>query len=64
MSYWPRLKHFIITRFTNDNTGSVPLSSSLQYRYLIIPGGVAAAVAKKIDINNYEAVKKAYNIPN
>lgn len=64
MSYWPRLKHFIITRFTNDNTGSVPLSSSLQYRYVIIPGGVAAAVAKKIDINNYEAVKKAYNIPN
>lgn len=63
MSYWPRLKHFIITRFTADNSNSIPLSSFLQYRYVIIPGGVATAAAKKIDINNYEAVKKAYNIP-
>jgi hypothetical protein len=64
MSYWPRLKHFIITRFAHDNSSGVALSSSLQYRYVIIPGGVATAVSKKVDINNYEAVKKAYNIPN
>lgn len=63
IAYFPRLKHFIITRFTADNTKSVPLSTLLQYRYVIIPGGVATATAKKIDINNYEAVKKAYNIP-
>ncbi|WP_224746674.1 hypothetical protein [Mucilaginibacter rigui] len=63
MAYWPRLKHFIITRFTADNSNSVALSSILQYRYVIIPGGTAVSVAKKVDINNYEAVKRAYNIP-
>lgn len=64
ISYLPRLKHFIITRFTADNSGDIGISSTLQYRYVIIPGGTAVSVAKKVDINNYEAVKKAYNIPN
>jgi hypothetical protein len=63
IAYWPRLKHFIITRFTADNTNSVALSSLLQYRYVIIPGGVATSANKKVNINNYEEVKKAYNIP-
>jgi hypothetical protein len=63
ISYFPRVKHFIITRFTADNSNSTPLPLSLQYRYVIIPGGTAVSVAKKIDMNNYEAVKKAYNIP-
>lgn len=64
IAYLPRLKHFIITRFTADNSKSIPLSSFLQYRYVIIPGGTAVSVAKKVDINNYEAVKRVYNIPN
>lgn len=65
ISYLPRLKHFIITRFAFDNSGSVSLPSSLQYRYVIIPGGVAApTAAKKPNLNNYEEVKRYYNIPN
>lgn len=63
ISYFPRLGHFIITRFTADNSNSVPLSAVLQYRYIIIPGGVAVAAAKNhIDLNDYEAVKTYFNI--
>jgi len=64
MSYLPRLGHFIITRFTSDNSNSVALSTILQYRYIIIPGGVAVAAAnpQHIDLNDYEAVRKFYRI--
>jgi len=31
--------NILITRFTADNSGSVPLSSILQYRYVLIPAG-------------------------
>ncbi|WP_165358837.1 collagen-like protein [Spirosoma sordidisoli] len=38
--------------------------SSQQFRYVIIPGGAAVGGRKAaIDLNDYEAVKKAYNIP-
>ncbi len=52
-------------RFTHDNTNSVGVSSSLEYRYIIIPGGIAAAGAGKVqpDWKNYESVKRFYNIP-
>jgi len=65
IAYLPRLKHFIITRFTADNSNSIGLSTLLQYRYVIIPGEVIAPTAnKRPNLNNYEEVKKAYNIPN
>ncbi|HEY6759391.1 MAG TPA: hypothetical protein VI318_07870 [Baekduia sp.] len=32
-----------IRRFTHDNTGSIPLSSALQFRYVIIPRGTLGA---------------------
>jgi len=64
MSYWPRLGHFIITRFTADNSNSVPLSTILQYRYIIIPGGITADAAKHIDLSNFESVRKYYRIIN
>jgi hypothetical protein len=62
MSYWPRLGHFIITRFTADNSNSVALSTLLQYRYVIIPGGITADAAKHVNLNDYEAVRKYYRI--
>lgn len=65
LSFLPRAGHFIITRFTADNTNSIPLSTALQYRYVIIPGGIsAAAVANHVDIKNYESVRKYYGITN
>lgn len=64
ISFLPKVKKIIITRFTSDNTGSVSLSTLLKYRYVIIPGGAKAAVKNNIDLNNYEAVRQFYKIPN
>lgn len=64
ISYFPRLGRFIITRFTADNSGSIPLSTLLQYRYVIIPGGISVAVAKHVNINDYESVRKFYMLSN
>ena len=63
ISYLPRVGHFIITRFTADNSNSVALSTLLQYRYVIIPGGLSAtAVAKHVNITDYESVRKFYQL--
>jgi hypothetical protein len=62
MSYWPRLGHFIITRSAADNSNGLVLSTSLEYRYVIIPGGISAAAAKYVNINDYESVRKFYRI--
>jgi len=64
INFAPRFKHFNITRYTLDNSNSVNLSTVLQYRYVIIPGGVAASVAKNIDINDYESVRRYLRINN
>jgi hypothetical protein len=37
--------------------------SNLPHRYIIIPGGIPLGRKANIDYSNYEAVKKAYNIP-
>lgn len=65
ISYLPRTGKFIISRFANDNSGSIPLPTTLQFRYIIIPGGVkATAVAGKVNLLNYEAVKSYYHLTN
>lgn len=67
ISYIPRAGRFTITRFAADNSGSVALSTVLQYRYVIIPGGVAVANKPNqplLDLKDYEAVKKMYHIGN
>lgn len=51
LSFIPKLGQIIITRFTHDNTASVGLAGSLSYRYIIIPGGVAAG--GRINTDNY-----------
>lgn len=63
LSYLPRVGHFIITRFTADNSGSVPLSVLLQYRYVIIPGTILTSVNHHINIKNYAEVKRYFRIP-
>lgn len=64
INFAPRYKHFNITRYTLDNSNSISLSTVLQYRYVIIPGGAAAAKAKNIDINDYESVRRYLRINN
>lgn len=40
MSFIPEKGTILITRYTADNSGSIEIPLSLQYRYVIIPGGV------------------------
>lgn len=63
ISYTPMVNKILITRFTHDNTNSINLSTLLQYRYIIIPGGVPGGRGPLPDHNDYEAVCKYYNIP-
>ncbi len=39
ITFIPKAGDIIITRFTTDNSNSVTLSTLLQYRYVLIPGG-------------------------
>jgi hypothetical protein len=63
INYMPLFNRIVITRFTADNSKSVALSTLLQYRYVIIPSGKLVSNMPKIDLNNYELVKKTFNIP-
>lgn len=67
INFIPALQKIIITRFTYDNSNSVVLSTSLQYRYIIIPGGVSGGRQKDVygnlDWNDYEQVKAFFNLP-
>jgi hypothetical protein len=65
MDFLPRLDKIFITRFTMDNSASVGFASSLEFRYVIIPGGVAAkSKMSKDQIKKmpYEEVKKRFGI--
>jgi hypothetical protein len=65
IDFLPRLNLIHITRFAFDNSASVGFASSLEFRYVIIPGGVAAK--SKISKNqiremSYDEVKKRFGI--
>ena len=40
LSFIPEKGTILITRYTSDNSGGIEIPLSLQYRYVIIPGGV------------------------
>jgi len=63
VSFIPQVGRMLITRYTADNSNSVPLSTSLQYRYILIPGGASVAALHHVNLNDYEAVKRFYRIP-
>jgi hypothetical protein len=63
ISYTPMLNKLLMYRFTFDNSNSVALSTTLQYRYVIIPGGVEARKNTGINWDNYAEVAAYYNIP-
>jgi len=64
--------NILITRFTADNSGSVPLSSLLQYRYVLIPAGnlvtgggplvYRTPSGDSIDLRDYDQVRAAFGI--
>lgn len=49
--------------FNSIRTDPGTLPSSNEFRYVIVPGGVAGGRRTAVDYSNYEAVKKAYNLP-
>jgi hypothetical protein len=64
INFIPMPGKILITRFTHDNSNSMVLSTGLQYRYIIIPGGVSAGTtAPPPDRTNYKAVCDYYGIP-
>lgn len=63
INYLPKAGGIIISRFTHDNSNSIALSTLLQYRVIIIPGGVSGRLASTIDLQDYNAVCEAYKIP-
>lgn len=59
-------------RFTISSTNATALtdaeiagtaSNPLQYKYVLIPGGIPTGRTADIDLKDYAAVKKAFNIP-
>ena len=60
------LKKIKLFRFRHDQGGTVNLPTSLSWRYILIPGGVAAATSKmaKVDYSkmSYEEVCAHFNI--
>lgn len=61
VAFIPKVGDIVLTRFTHDNTGSLSFSSSLQYRYVLIPGGVPAAAAA--NLVDYQAMRQQFGIP-
>ena len=66
VDFLPRLNLIYITRFAHDNSGNTGFSSSLEFRYVIIPGGVAAKsklTTDEIKQLSYEELSKRFGIP-
>jgi hypothetical protein len=61
ISYTPMLSKILVYRFTFDNSNSVALSTLLQYRYVLIPGGVSARKSTGINWDNYAEVAAYYH---
>ena len=61
VSFVPRPGRIYVTRFTHDNITPYLGFGSVQFRYVLIPGGVSASLSN-LDLRDYEAVKAAFNI--
>ncbi len=63
VSFVPRPGRFYITRFTHDHTPPYLGFGAVQFRYVLVPGGVSAhAQLNNVDMNDYEAVRSALKI--
>lgn len=56
---WPNISSTTPTIFSV----SAVLADYTHFRYVIIPGGIPAGRTAAVDFNDYEAVKKYYNLP-
>jgi hypothetical protein len=63
MSYYLQLNQILITLFNEDRSDPGVIGTINSYRYVIIPGGTPAGRMAPVDMEDYEAVKDYYNIP-
>ncbi|MBD1420271.1 collagen-like domain-containing protein [Sphingobacterium chuzhouense] len=61
VSFVPRAGRLLLTRFTHDNTQPYLGFGTVQFRYVLIPGGVRANA--NIDLKDYNQVKRVFQIP-
>lgn len=63
VNFIPKPGMIYITRYTHDNTASIGFGT-VQFRYVLIPGGVQAnAALRNMDTRNYDMVKAAFALP-
>lgn len=58
LDFIAQVEDIILTRFRHDN-GSVTIGTTVDFRYVLIPGGVPAGM----DVVDYSAVKAYFAIP-
>lgn len=58
LSFIPEAGRILITRFTIDNTASLSINPLMQFRFVIIPGGVSVP-----DSFDYGVVTRYFNAP-
>lgn len=69
IDFHARAQRIFITRFNHDESGPPIISASLDFRFVLIPGGVpsgnlqAGLRADPVDYSDYEAVAAYYGIP-
>ena len=61
VSFVPRPGRIYVTRFTHDGATPYLGFGPVQFRYVLIPGGVSASLSN-LDLRDYEAVRAAFNI--
>ncbi|WP_313032141.1 hypothetical protein [Soonwooa sp.] len=62
INFFPQKFKIRPTIFTHDNSNALSFSSILEFRYIIIPASTGNKNANQVDYNNYESVKKFYNL--
>ena len=62
VNFFPQKFKIRPTRFTHDNSNAAGFSSVVEFRYIIIPSGTGNKSASQVDYNDYESVKKFYNL--
>jgi len=60
ISFVPKPGVIYITRYTHDNSASIGFGT-IQFRYVLIPGAVSATIGN-INLEDYNAVRTAFNI--
>ena len=63
MAHFIQQNRILITLYNDDRSDPGTIGSINSYRYVIIPGGTPTGRNAPVDLNDYEAVKTYYNIP-